>query len=85
MKQITFKKLLQLSDVKLGMEKQYYVPESDVVNDFKNFNYDWLFSIKKISDVETTKFGKQVYLCEWKLAHIGGWINMEVQEYENLK
>jgi hypothetical protein len=87
MKKITVKKLLQLSDEKLGMEKQYYTKREDLRDGLsvRNLSDDLVFTIKTISDEETTTFGKKVYLCEYGLSNVKGWINMEVSEFNQLE
>jgi hypothetical protein len=87
MKKITVKKLLQLSDEKLGMQKQYYVKQEQLRDGLsvRNLSDELVFTIKTISDEETTTFGKKVYLCEYRLGHLRGWINMEVSEFNQLQ
>jgi hypothetical protein len=89
MKKITFKKLLELSEVKLGMTKQYYVPKEDVQKDEPTVKDDTWFGIKTVSEIQTTLFDKKVYLCEWtypkSFKGMKGWINMEVVEYHQLE
>jgi hypothetical protein len=85
MKKITFKKLLELSDAKLGMKQQYYVPKEDILKEEPKVTDDTWFSIKTISEVQTTEFGKKVYLCEFRIPGLAGWINVEVGEYHQLE
>ncbi len=85
MKKITFKKLLELSDAKLGMKKQYYVRKEDILKEQPKVTDDTWFSIKTVSEVQTTEFDKKVYLCEYRLPGLGGWINVEVGEYHQLE
>ena len=91
MKKITLKKLTDLSEVKLGMEKQYYIKTSELVKELpmsektKNCTDDIEFYIKTISDIQTTFFDKKVYLCEFSLFNLKGWINMEVSEFNELE
>jgi hypothetical protein len=90
-KKITLKKLTELSEVKLGMDKQYYVTTSDIVKELpmsekiKKPIDDIEFYIKTISDIQTTFFDKKVYLCEFSLFNLKGWINMEVSEFNQLE
>jgi len=74
MKKVTFKKLLELSDEKLGMTKQYYVPKEDVLKDEPTITDGTWFGLQRLSDVETTTFNS-----------LGGLINMEVAEYHQLE
>jgi hypothetical protein len=69
------------------MQKQYYVPKEDVLKDEPNITDQTCFSVKTVSEVQTTDFGKKVYLCEWRHPKQGlaGWINMEVVEYHQLE
>jgi hypothetical protein len=90
-KKITLKKLTELSEVKLGMDKQYYVKKSDIVKHIPMYKIiekptdDIEFHIKTISDVQTTLFDKKVYLCEFSMINLKGWINMEVDEFNQLE
>jgi hypothetical protein len=85
MKKVTFKKLLELSDEKLGMTKQYYVPKEDVLKDEPTITDGTWFGLQRLSDVETTTFNKKVYLCKFMREGLGGLINMEVAEYHQLE
>ena len=91
MKKITLKKLTELSEVKLGMKKQYYVKRLDIFKHIPMYKIiekptdDIEFYIKTISDVQTAFFDKKVYLCEFSMLNLKGWINMEVDEFNQLE